>query len=442
MTRTVWILTLLAVTMGCRSTERQLVESDRQGPAQNLFRQFSGYLDATASSSGDISREADRVADLFITNGLLYLAPNQDSFLFEQWGRASGLGPAEKWSPGEKKLKESDLLLLALEPTTDYPGSGDDWLREAYASGAQIILFASPEDPVTVTKTGSTGFAVSDFSGFIDNHTHRQPFTFTASAKEPPRKIYMSGMMNMLNGLLFQGELAAACTRRGKMPVFWLSFAIDEPKGYPRAARLSKTIAPGSKWGDPVSFHTDLVVPAIQPGYVTARYLKAMRAYTKLLEGRLRPELDYVVQQTLATLRAGHKAYFLGIGHALPYEAPREEWNDVFVMLEPGWFGKTAPAGKDEGNLLFLLGMPTYPRNDVEAALARGMSVIVMCTENPRLTAEQAKRVRWIRAPWPLEDGVVRLPGYDIPILPVTGVMNSLIYYAVRSEAQWRMGHE
>jgi hypothetical protein len=100
-------------------------------------------------------------------------------------------------------------------------------------------------------------------------------------------------------------------------------------------------------------------------------------------------------------------------------------------------FTKNAGAG----DMLFLLGMPTYPKREVEDALARGMSVIVMCTEDPHLTPAQAEQVHWIRAPWPIEDGVVRIPGYDIPILPVTGVMNTLIYYAVRSEVQSRMGH-
>lgn len=444
LTRAVRALVLAAVaTLGSFPTGSGAALPHRQGPAYRLFCDFSKYLDMTRAHAGEISRVADSVADLFITNGVLYLAPTQDSFLFEQWGRASGLGKAIKWEPGMKRLGQTDLLLLALEPTTDYPGAGDDWLRKAYASQARIILFSSPEDPAAVAKTGTECFAVTDYAGFIDNLTHRQPFTFIAAEEEPPRQVYLCGLMNMLNGLLFQGELAAACTRRGRMPVFWLSFAIDEPKGYPRAARLSRSIAPGRKWGEPVSFHSDLTVPAVRPGYVAAQYLKAMDSYTALLKGRLWSEMDRIVQQTIATLRAGHKVYFLGIGHAFPYEAPRKEWNDVFVMLGPEYSGHMRPFTKNAGagDMLFLLGMPTYPKREVEDALAKGMSVIVMCTEDPHLTPAQAEQVHWIRAPWPIEDGVVRIPGYDIPILPVTGVMNTLIYYAVRSEVQSRMGN-
>ena len=37
---------------------------------------------------------------------------------------------------------------------------------------------------------------------------------------------------------------------------------------------------------------------------------------------------------------------------------------------------------------------------------------------------------------WPIEDACVQLPGYDTPILPASGVIQSTIYWSIVAEAE------
>jgi len=35
---------------------------------------------------------------------------------------------------------------------------------------------------------------------------------------------------------------------------------------------------------------------------------------------------------------------------------------------------------------------------------------------------------------WPIADACIPVPGYDVPILPASGVINAAIYWAIRAE--------
>jgi hypothetical protein len=149
--------------------------------------------------------------------------------------------------------------------------------------------------------------------------------------------------------------------------------------------------------------------------------------------------MEYIVEKIIAAKQAKHRVFLLNIGHVSPDEVPQEERNEVFTLFG---YNNSVPFLQQHakaGDLLVVLAMPTYPRAQVEAALTIGMSVIIMSTEKPNITPNQSALFYWVPAPWPIEDGVVPIKGYDIPILPVTGFMNSVIYYVIRSEVQCRM---
>ena len=71
--------------------------------------------------------------------------------------------------------------------------------------------------------------------------------------------------------------------------------------------------------------------------------------------------------------------------------------------------------------------------------MARGVDVIIMTTERPNETETGTARLEWIPAPWPIGDGSVEIPDYDIRVLPVSGIMNGVIFYMLRSEVQYRL---
>ena len=425
-----WILAVAAAACaGCLTLTAHNHPSAEDSPAIAYFDGFRKQLDLARQDIGHISTVADGVADKFIDRKMIYAAPNQDSFLFEQLGRASGLVRLEKWDPDRTKLAD-DILLLPLKPTADYPDADAQWVNNAHNSSATVIAFSSPQDIQRVPKDGGGHFEPSDFHAVIDNHTSSNQFTFARPGKSP-RTVYTSGMINMLNGWMFTGELTAACTRRGLMPVFWLSFAIDEPRGYPRAAKYSLHIPKGRPWGEPqLAFHNDMAVPPIQAGKIANQYLDHMYSY-----------MDQIVERSMAKIEQGKKVFILLVGHAFPWDVPRTEWRDQFILLGPDWTGQMRPFEKEasKGDLFILLCMPTYDRKQVKAAQDKGMDVIVMSAEHPDVSKTRTDSYLWVPAPWPIEDGAVRVPGYDIPLLPVTGIMNGVIYYALRSEVEYRL---
>ena len=420
-----------------------LPRKDADSPAARYFADFRKRLESARRDIPHISQIAEQVADKFIDKEVIYLAPNQDSFLFELWGRASGLTAAQKWAPENMKLQD-DVLLLAIEPTTDYPDRGPQWVNTAYQSPATIIAFSSPEDLKQIAKEGSGHFEAGDFYAVIDNHTSGNQFEFVVPSGTGPKTVHMSGMVNMLNGWLFVGELAAACTRRGKMPVFWLSYAVDKRQGYARAAAHSKTIPEGKQWGPSKAFHDDLVVPPIKAGVVANQYLDHLEWHLDALEGPSRPYMDRAAEQAVATIRDGKEVYALLIGHAFPWDVPKSEWNGTITILRTMWKSQMEPVEKEggEGDLFILLCMPTYEAEYVQRAKEKGMNIVVMSTEPPDVSDANAEGFLWIPARWPIEDGAVELPGYDIRILPVTGIMNGVIFHALRSEVQYRLARE
>ena len=52
----------------------------------------------------------------------------------------------------------------------------------------------------------------------------------------------------------------------------------------------------------------------------------------------------------------------------------------------------------------------------------------------PLMAAATAVSVLYVDPAWPLSDGCVTVPGYDVPILPASGVVQAAIYWTIASE--------
>ncbi len=54
----------------------------------------------------------------------------------------------------------------------------------------------------------------------------------------------------------------------------------------------------------------------------------------------------------------------------------------------------------------------------------------------PAQPLETADNILYVDPAWPLADGCVAVPGYDVPILPPGGVAQAAIYWTLVSERQ------
>ncbi len=60
---------------------------------------------------------------------------------------------------------------------------------------------------------------------------------------------------------------------------------------------------------------------------------------------------------------------------------------------------------------------------------------LVYTDVQPGKPAEPSDNILFIAPAWPLADGCVKVPGYDVPILPASGVVQAAIYWTIASKA-------
>jgi hypothetical protein len=394
-----------------------------------------------------VAEVAEASADNFIKTGVLIRGPVDIGFAREIGGRAGGF-TSTSWLASRTEPGEEAVVVVAYAPHTT---SNDDRMRQYARSAGYRVLFASPEQVRGLAERRGEEFGAEDYSAVIDNYAADHPFVFRG------RAVPTATLLNIANGWVYVGELTAACTRRGKMPVFYLSFGVDGENGYKRAAKYSVKVPPGKRYGKQRAFHHDaivsgdgeqepgkMVIRPVESGVLGRRYLDRLGRYLEMYSGERFADLERILKRAEAAKRAGHQVYLTAVGHTFPDEVPADERGGAIRVITPRWNrkGYEAPAF-EKGDLLIILGMPQYPAGMVRDALGRGADVIVTSSQPPtdvEPARRDTERFLWIEAPWPAGDGAVSVEGYDIKILPVTGFMNGALYYALRTELAVRLG--
>ncbi len=428
------VLGLLAAT-GCALAADT---TEPRQPADAYITAFRRHLDLAEQDLPHIARLAEGTADQFIKNQTVKIAMNDHYFFSELTGRASGLTGIDGWS-GEQTAAENQLLLIALDSTPDDRDAEQHWLNTAaQARGANVVLLANRTDLAAMNHPeAQRPFQPSDFYGFVDSHVPEGEFTYRMpGAGADANRAMLSSVINAMNGWLFTGELAAACTRRGEMPVFWLAFQVDIPRAFARNTLYSTT---GKARGNQKRFHDDFTVPPVAAGTVGASYIAHLRSYLDRLERW--PDLELAVRRIAAAIQRGKKVYFYGVGHMFPHVVARSQREHTMTVMDAHYFDleKAILEAGQPGDVLFLLCMPAFEDKTVTSALEKGIEVIAMSTTQPPEAIQSHENLHWIAAPWPTADGCVEIPGYDIPVLAVSGVMHSVIYYAVRSQVDFEL---
>ncbi len=230
---------------------------------------------------------------------------------------------------------------------------------------------------------------------------------------------------------LWTGEFVAACTRRGKMPPMYLGYAV--PGGTERAA----------KYGRHVRFH-DKTPVAVPTGQVAHDYLAALRRDLAAVAEHETDEIVRTAELALEARKAGRGVYAFLHGHAVHcslggladpgyFAQANSDWVELRddIKLQPGdfmlclgfdqpfdneWFGNLAPRLRRDGVKL-AISVTDYKHEAIGA----------IPPEEP-----------FINQHWGFGDAVVELPGYDVKILPTSGVIAETILWMVQAEMHAR----
>ena len=361
---------LVAAILFCRSQWALAAIAD------NYLSGLQSAIAQTRSNLATLATSADRAATQFVSGGNLRVAGRQADFITEACGRAGGLmaiAPFDSRTP-----MKHDVILYAV------PGS------------------PNPEDLKLIDRWEEQGATVIKFSSAAGLYRDHFPIDTVA---------------NVVDLWTWTGEFVAACTRLGKMPVLYQSYGL--PGGPDRGKKYQ-----GKK------FHDDLTIKPIPAEVLGREYLDRIAQMLAKIGDTEMPK----ILQAARWWGEATSATVLVTGHMFPRHAqdPRSLPSGTLVAV-PAWEDKDLLDASHPPQFVLYVGYQFAPQKLLEQVKGIGVKLVYVDVQ-PAQPPEPANNILYIDPVWPLADGCVAIPGYDVPILPASGVIQAAIYWTIASE--------
>lgn len=223
---------------------------------------------------------------------------------------------------------------------------------------------------------------------------------------------------------IYTGMLVEACAQQGKMPVTFETIGL--PGGYPRIQQYQ---AKGVFW---IDFDAKALDSA---GHLELgkRFAQKVVEILNRVEKEDREKLDRAGEWAATALRDGRTVYMYCMGHFVPDEVAKSEIGAKFktATWNSGFTSQAAPNDPlNAGDLAIHIGYQHPPNGLYERARATGAKIVYVDLLEHR-DWKSDSNVIWIDPMWPWDDAVVRIEGYDIPLLPPSGIVNSAIAWEI-----------
>lgn len=217
----------------------------------------------------------------------------------------------------------------------------------------------------------------------------------------------------------FTAELVSALSRLGKLPPMYQSVVV--PGGRERnAGHLKVQWEPGP-------------VEPIREGLLGREYLARVANSLRRLKTSQADKFAEAGQLAADTVAAGHTVWYGSLGH-LPPELPSIAGDPGLVkplsMREPDRLGEFLKPG----DLILYVGYYEPWGPWVETAHELGAKIVTIVSGTPERRAEDMGADININGCWAYGDAVVDVPGYDIRVLPPSGVVASAAYCMLMAE--------
>lgn len=343
---------------------------------------------------------AQTAADRFLQGGTLWVAGSIPRFDIEWLGRAGGLMPVSVMkAPGD--VGATDVLVYGC--LAGSAASDAVLLRQTQERGGLVVAFGPAQSAEALRPLVSHYLAVN-------------------LPADTPMRPQAEAAATLAVLWAFTGDLVGACTRQGKMPTLWQSVMV--PGARDRNARYK---------GQRV--HADVTVPPQAAGVLGERYLDGICAALTGLQSQ-QSTIAQAGTRLRTAVAAKHTVFHANLGH---FEPAR--------LLPPAFpVGLSLLPGKDPdadlrrrgaaGDALLAVWYTDMPRALLQAARERGLTSACILASNPGDAARDPTLADHLLDPqWVIGDALVEVPGYDVRILPPSGVLNATVFYAVLAEA-------
>jgi hypothetical protein len=415
--RTVQLVGLVSLILSAPGAARAA-----DAPMGSYARQYADFtlkaMDRIQANLPEQERVADIVAKRHIAGGVIGFVSNGSGLQQELSGRSGGFMHDQFDHPWEKvRDPEEDKQNVAIV-SWDRSTGGKEMaqLQKLHDAGTYIIGFGPGMLPeVSAEKPLCDAFfdtGMDELDGQV---------TLPDGSKAGRGNF----MVNMLNGWAFTGELVAALTRQGKMPVMFKSMMFPDGTAWNQKYRKS------------LQFHDDFQIAPIPAGKLTTEYFDSLRADIKRFEDTQGAGVAKAAGAIVAEAKAGHKTIVATEGHAPWTFVGRYEdgkWATL-VDLEavPAQVKKYAET--PDGALVLRLGYSGLEQDMAEQFLQKKQRVLLISTPTPDPKLAPPPQIPiLIDMGWLYGDANVSIPGYPIRILAPSGVLQLLAYESVNVE--------
>ena len=386
--------------------------SQPKGPAEQYLDCILDVAKKVEDNLSFITEIAEVVAERTLAGGALYIRDKEGGFASEGLGRAGGLillkgGPEDASQP-------NTLLLGSSGPHRDYDV---EQVEAAHKAEDLVVAFCSHQQHPVKGYEPFEGlplpYEIADYS--IDNFLPDNDSIVSIEGLDT-NICPVAMVANALTLWTFTAEFLSACLRNGEMPTMYQSVVC--PGSRERNAEVGKE-----------KFHSDLNIEPIERGKFGKEYLDEMTKAISQIKATQMDSAKEASSLAAEAIASGKKAYAALMGH-MPPRVPGG-YGDPGIFVTQGFSDEEL----QPGDFIALIQYVYAPRERLDKIKAKGA------------------RSAWVGVPmdddldypgldifidpfWRLGDAVVEIPGYDIKVLPPSGVIQSMIYWMLSGEAK------
>lgn len=378
--------------------------------AAAYYQWLQDCLDGISGDLPAISASADMAAECFVCRDYPLVLQGDGGFRQEASGRAGGLMALQSTpAPGQCAVVLSALREEHLEE--------DALVLAQYGAGSVLIPFARAE---LLRQAAQGGM---DVRLAVVNHATEHGGLFPCAEHW---LVPTDPTANNVALWAWSGEFIAACTQRGKMPVIWQSLRAP-------GALERNNLQKGKRF-------TEQVPPPIPSGECGTRFLDELR---QLLTQVYREELGHIIavaQGAWAARKAGQRCYVSELTHTLARRMGCPHDPGYFLDLPRKYSGPDPDKPISPGDFFFGVSYDKVYRgeefgNRAERLRQAGAVLAWSLTDYyPEEIAAIPPEEILINQHWGFGDAVVPVPGYDVQICPVSGVIAEAILWMVNAE--------
>ena len=375
---------------------------------QSYFETLIAGVEGVRADLPKLVAAAEIVATKLIAGGEIYISSVRPDFTSEGFIRSGGLMMLKEYSANQK-ISAKDVVIVGWTDTE--------------CDETEVLL-------ADLKKTGAFVVGIGSVCGILGEKVDaflESKMDLDAELVAPFGRVtypFLS-LQNLVLLWAFTGELVAALTRKGDMPAMFQSVLV------PGARQRNAAI--GSN-----RFHPSHAVLAVQAELLGNRYIDKIQGCLRCVCDQEIEAIQEVAQACVDVRKKGHYIYAYLISHFPVYQAgaPGDpEFMVPLTVLRGETPDEVELADKlQAGDLFFFLGYYRRPAKAYEIARRFGCQIveIITGTDAPALEGPDPDYV--IHPGWHYTDSLVDVSGYDVRILPASGIMQAAIYWAVLGE--------